>query len=364
MPEIIHVAVVGPSGSGKTWLARSIASALGQGAAYITLDDFYRDLSHLKPEERSAVNFDDPATIDWGSVRAVMDALSAGRTAAVPDYDFATHTRKSSSRPVEPREWVIWDGLWLLHEPWLRQCFGLGVFVDCQADERLARRLARDVQERGRTPESVRLQFQHHVEPMSRKFVEPQRQWASCRVSSPLTEATLADLLCQIRALKSQPHKAERQERMSEGSLPNFRTAIRFEPACSLQAVRQAVKAARAWLAEQHLLREELDAWELMLAEGCNNAVEHAPESARALPVRLDLSCGESDVEAQITDHTAGFDFGAQADVPDLDNEGSRGLLLIKSLADQAEYWRSPGRNVLFLRKQRSASAAPKDQTF
>lgn len=207
MPEIIHVAVVGPSGSGKTWLARNITFALGQEAAYITLDDFYRDLSHLKPDKRSAVNFDDPAAISWESVRAVMDALSAGKTAAVPDYDFATHTRKSSFRSIEPRGWIIWDGLWLLHEPWLRRCFGLAVFVDCQSDERLARRVARDVRERGRTPESVRLQFQNHVEPMSRQFVEPQRQWAACRVCSPLAEAALADLLRQIRDLKSRPQK-------------------------------------------------------------------------------------------------------------------------------------------------------------
>lgn len=210
MSEVIQVAIVGPSGSGKTWLARRIASALGEHASYVTLDDFYRDLSGLRPEDRAAVNFDDPAAIDWESVRAVMDALSAGKTAAAPNYDFATHTRRAASRLVAPREWVIWDGLWLLHESWLRQRFHLSAYVECGTAERLARRLERDVRDRGRTPESVRRQFQLHVEPMGLRFVEPQRQWASYRISSPISEAVLEELLQQVRALKIVSLKASR----------------------------------------------------------------------------------------------------------------------------------------------------------
>jgi uridine kinase len=203
MPKNIHVAIVGHSGSGKTWLAQRIASAFGARAVYVTLDDFYRDLSHLAPDERSARNFDVPAAIDWDCVRSAMDALSSGEVAQVPNYDFATHTRRSLWRDVEPRDFVIWDGLWLLHEPWLRERFRFSIFVDCVVDERLSRRLARDVVERGRTPESVRRQFQEQVEPMGEQFVEPQRRWATCLICSPFSESTLNDLLKQIRATSS-----------------------------------------------------------------------------------------------------------------------------------------------------------------
>src|SRR5512133_1208807 len=202
MIEPIHVAIIGPSGSGKSWLARSLASGLGPAASYITLDNFYHDLSGLEPSNRSAVNFDDPAAIDWECVRCVMDGLSKGKTVEVPNYDFASHTRRPRWLQVAPTEWLIWDGLWLLHEPWLRERFGLSVFVNCEHHERLARRLARDVLERGRTADSVRWQFQEHVEPMGQKYVQPQRQWASCQVSSPITEADYAALLAQLRGLR------------------------------------------------------------------------------------------------------------------------------------------------------------------
>lgn len=202
MSKPIQVGIVGPSGSGKTWLARRLASALAATAVYINLDDFYRDLSALPPEKRSEVNFDDPAAIDWDCVHAVVDAFSSGKVACVPVYDFATHTRTARSRQVEPKEFVFWDGLWLLHQPWSRERFAFSVFVDCPTLERLARRITRDVLERGRTPESVCRQFEQQVEPMREKFVEPQRQWAMRHITSPVGEEGFQELLALIVALK------------------------------------------------------------------------------------------------------------------------------------------------------------------
>ncbi len=207
--ETIHVAITGPSGSGKTWLAHAIVSALGPRAAYVSLDDFYRDLSPLTAEERSATNFDDPAAIDWECVRSVMDALSAGKTTPVVSYDFATHTRKPHCRGVGPRDFMIWEGLWLLHEPWLRERFGFSAFVDCATEERLARRIARDVNERGRTRASVLRQFREQVEPLGELYVLPQRQWATCQISSPVNNAALKKLLSQILALAGEPRPAQ-----------------------------------------------------------------------------------------------------------------------------------------------------------
>jgi len=200
MKSPVHVAVVGGSGSGKTWLAENLATALAPRAARVSLDDFYRDLSPLPMAERNAVNFDDPAAIDWEKFRAVMGAMRVGVNAELPAYDFATHTQKKTARRFLPTPLVVWDGLWLLHHDWLRKQFALTIFVDCGAAERFRRRSERDVRERGRSYESVRCQFLEHVQPMHERFVEPQRSQAQEIVASPMTEAQ-ADVL--VRKLLS-----------------------------------------------------------------------------------------------------------------------------------------------------------------
>jgi uridine kinase len=199
-----HIAIVGGSGSGKTRLAGRLCSALEQQAVSLSLDDFYRDLSHLEPSDRDLVNFDDPAAMDWEAARTVMDQLAGGRVAHVPTYDFATHTRRKEPRLVIPKPLVIWDGLWLLHHSWIRERFILSVFIDCSGGERLARRARRDVEQRGRTVESVCQQFEHHVAPMHERFVEPQRELATHCVASPITDGVWIDLLDRVRALSGE----------------------------------------------------------------------------------------------------------------------------------------------------------------
>ena len=189
-----HIAVVGGSGSGKTWLAEKLCAELGTRAARLSLDDFYRDLSHLGIAARDKVNFDDPAAIDWESVRSVADTLARGEMAQVPIYDFTTHTRRPKARMFAPSEIVVWDGLWLLHEKAVRVRFAWSVYVDCRESERLARRVARDVRERGRTEESIRLQYLNHVQPMHERFVEPQRDFANQVLPSPATGAQVVGL--------------------------------------------------------------------------------------------------------------------------------------------------------------------------
>jgi len=183
----VHVAIVGGSGSGKTWLAEKIASRLAPHAARLSLDDYYRDLSPLPKTERERMNFDDPAAIDWEKFRADMGAMRAGESRELPIYDFATHTRKAEPRVFPAPALVIWDGLWLLHPPGLREKFARAIFVECAAEERFRRRAERDVRERGRTFESVRCQFYEHVQPMHDRFVEPQRGQASRIITSPVT---------------------------------------------------------------------------------------------------------------------------------------------------------------------------------
>ena len=203
MKSPVHVAVVGGSGSGKTWLAEKLAATLAPRAARLSLDDFYRDLSPLPMAERDAVNFDDPAAIDWEALRAATNIMRVGEKLALPVYDFTTHARKSQPRSFVPPPLLIWDGLWLLHHDWLRAQFALTIFVECGAEERFRRRAERDMRERGRSFESVRVQFFEHVEPMHERFVEPQRQQATQIVDSPVNEKTLARLVENVLQLNA-----------------------------------------------------------------------------------------------------------------------------------------------------------------
>lgn len=195
MSQPRFIAVVGGSASGKSRLATDMREWLGEDAGHVSLDDFYRDLGHLPEDQRALVNFDDPAAIDWECLREVMELLEDGQSASLPVYDFTTHTRTSETKVLESSPVVLLEGLWLLHHGWLREKFDYSVFVDCPEEERLKRRIERDVKERGRDEGSVRKQFADHVQPMHAMFVEPQRDLAGRLVTSPMTANELATLL-------------------------------------------------------------------------------------------------------------------------------------------------------------------------
>jgi len=174
----IFVAITGGSGSGKSLLATELAAVFKQNVGRISLDDFYRDRSHLKPERRTKLNFDHPAAIDWGLFERTLRRCIAGKRVPLPRYNFFTHARRPSSRWLKPKALIIVEGLWLLRRPSLRKLFRLSVFIECSARTRLIRRLARDQRSRGRTAASVRRQFRTTVNPMHARFVAPQARWA------------------------------------------------------------------------------------------------------------------------------------------------------------------------------------------
>ena len=193
------VGVVGGSQAGKTTLVNGLVGSLPDGATVLSFDEYYHDLAHLSPGERAVVNFDHPDSLDDDLLLSHLDGLLAGRPADVPVYDFATHTRTGRSRRVDPRPVVIVDGILVLAFPAIRERLHLSVFVDAPAEVRLARRLDRDVRERGRTPEGVRAQFAATVAPMHEAHVLPCRDLADLTLDGQGDRtANLAILLARV----------------------------------------------------------------------------------------------------------------------------------------------------------------------
>ncbi len=175
------IGIAGPSGAGKSYLACHLAERLH--APVLSLDRYYRDLSHLSLEDRARSNFDEPAALEHELLIEHAGALSKGKSITVPAYDFSTHTRTPAADVFEPEDFVILEGLFTLHWPELRELLGTRVYVDVTDDVCLRRRQERDVRERGRTPESVIEQFRTTVAPMAERYVRPTRKHAHVLVS-------------------------------------------------------------------------------------------------------------------------------------------------------------------------------------
>ena len=178
-PRPLVVGIAGGTGSGKTTVAQRLASAMPSGrCVMIEHDAYYLDQGHLPADERAAINYDHPGSLDSSLLALHLRELRAGRAVEVPIYDFATHTRRAQTRSVEPARVILVEGILVFAEPALREQMDIKLFVDTDPDIRLMRRIQRDLEERGRTFQSVRDQYYATVRPMHIEHVEPSRRWA------------------------------------------------------------------------------------------------------------------------------------------------------------------------------------------
>ena len=174
MPYLI--AICGGSGSGKTLLSNALKEHFGDRCCILSYDNYYRDQSHLTPEERAVQNYDDPAILDSELFKEHLSSIREGKTIDVPQYDFSTHTRKRETVLFEPKPIVIVEGIMVMQLP--LELYDTIVFVQADSDVRLARRIFRDMKERGRTAESIIRQYMATVKPMHRKYVSPMKKKA------------------------------------------------------------------------------------------------------------------------------------------------------------------------------------------
>ncbi len=181
--DVTLVAIVGGSASGKTRLAYAIADAI-PGAYVIKEDDYYLDAKQLENFDPSTFNFDEPASKQHDLLVQHLLSLKAGHGVDIPQYDFATHSRKAATRHCDPAPVIIVEGLHAVASPELAELFDLIIYVSATRPVRFERRLRRDVAERGRTPESVKRQFDSIVEPMHMLHVEPQKPLADIIITN------------------------------------------------------------------------------------------------------------------------------------------------------------------------------------
>ena len=204
--KVFVLGVAGGTGSGKTTVARNVIAALPADAAVlIDHDAYYRDRSGLPPAERERINYDHPDAIETELLVAHLVALRAGRGVDLPQYDYREHARRRETRRVEPAPVVVVEGILVLADERLRAQMDLKIFVDTDADVRLLRRLHRDIEQRGRTFDQVRAQYNETVRPMHLAFVEPSKRFADLIVpeggqNQPALDAIVGRLLQTIAA--------------------------------------------------------------------------------------------------------------------------------------------------------------------
>jgi uridine kinase len=176
------IGIAGGTGAGKTTVTRLLEEQFG-GIAVVDLDSYYLDRSGVSPEGRARINYDEPAAIDAALLLAHVRDLAAGRPVPKPLYSFESHCRVGSVS-LSPAPVIVVDGLFTLWWQELRAMLDLKVFVDAAADVRLARRILRDVAERGRTVDSVLAQYLATIRPMHERYVEPTRRYADVVVAT------------------------------------------------------------------------------------------------------------------------------------------------------------------------------------
>ena len=199
---MLIIGIAGGTGSGKTTVVHQIMNELPQTeVGIISQDSYYKHNPHLSYEERSMINFDHPRAIDFDLLVQHLKDLKEGKTIEQPVYSFVTHNRTDDTVITHPRKVMIVEGILIFNNPDLRDMFDVKVFVHADSDERLIRRLKRDIAERGRDMEEVLNRYQTTLKPMHQQFIEPTKAFADIIIPNDKDNTVAIDV---VRAVINQ----------------------------------------------------------------------------------------------------------------------------------------------------------------
>ena len=202
MSDVIVIGVAGGTGSGKTTLVKALMNRFGDNISVLSHDNYYKRHDEMSYEERTHLNYDCPDAFDTDMMIDDIIALKEGNPIHCPVYSFVNHNRTDKTLKVDPAQVIIIDGILILENKQLRDLMDVKVYVDTDADVRLGRRLLRDVQERGRSIESVLTQYFCTVKPMHDEFVEPSKRYADIIIpEGGFNSVALSILIQNIKSL-------------------------------------------------------------------------------------------------------------------------------------------------------------------
>jgi uridine kinase len=199
---MLIIGITGGTGSGKTTVVHQIMNELSSSeVGIISQDSYYKETTNLDFEARSSINFDHPEAVDFDLLIAHLNELKAGNAIQQPVYSFKTHNRTGESVVTKPRKVIMVEGILILTHPELRSLFDLKIFVHADSDERLIRRLKRDIAERGRDMEEVLHRYQTTLKPMHQQFIEPTKAYADIIIPNDKYNTVAIDV---VRAVINQ----------------------------------------------------------------------------------------------------------------------------------------------------------------
>ncbi|MHB0756229.1 uridine kinase [Polaribacter sp. M15] len=196
---MLIIGIAGGTGSGKTTVVNQIVKQLpNDEVCVISQDSYYKATDNLSYEERTKINFDHPRAIDFDLLIKHLKELKKGKTVNQPIYSFVTHNRTKDSVKTHPRKVVIVEGILIFNSEALRDLFDIKIFVHAETDERLIRRLKRDVAERGRDVNEVLNRYQTTLKPMHQQFIEPTKNFADIIIPNDRRNTVAIDIVRSV----------------------------------------------------------------------------------------------------------------------------------------------------------------------
>jgi uridine kinase len=196
---MVTIGIAGGTGCGKTTVVNQIIEELPPDeVGILSQDSYYKDLSDLSYDERCQINFDHPSTIDFDLLETHLKTLKSGKPIAQPVYSFSHHNRTGETIETQPRKVMIIEGILIMTQPEIRDLCDIKIFVHADSDERLIRRLKRDISERNRSLSEVLDRYQHTLKPMHEQFIEPTKEFADIIIPNNKYNTVAIDIVRTI----------------------------------------------------------------------------------------------------------------------------------------------------------------------